>query len=142
MKLQNYLVLLTFISMVLALGGLNVAGISALFSYLGLVVNSSGVGQMTIDSTFWNYIFGTAGLLTSISISGAIGVGTFIYTKDKSFLILPIITGVFVYWISVMISIINYSLNEPIFGTIIAIILVPLTLGFIISCVDWFMGRT
>ncbi len=142
MKLQNYLVLLTFISMVLALGGLNVAGISALFSYLGLVVNSSGVGQMTIDSPFWNFIFGTAGLLTSISISGAIGVGTFIYTKDKSFLILPIITGVFVYWISVMISIINYSLNEPIFGTIIAIILVPLTLGFIVSCVDWFMGRT
>ena len=141
MKLWNYLVILTGIAVVMALGGLNVAGFSDLFSKIGITVSDAGIGEFTIDSSFWSFVFGTTGLLVLLTSSGAIGIGTFIYTKDKSFLILPIITGVFVFWISVLISIVNYTRDYPVFGIISAVILIPLTVGFIVSCVEWFVGN-
>lgn len=141
MKLWNYIVILTGVSVIMALAGLDVAGFTDLFNSIGLTITNSGIGSFEIDSTLWAFIFGTAGLLTSIGVSGAVGIGTFIYTKDKSFLMIPLITGVFFYWISVLISIINYARDYPIFGLIASIILIPLTAGFILSSVDWFLGN-
>ena len=140
MKLWNYIFLLTGLSIVMALAGLSVAGFTDLFNIIGLTISSSGISDFQIQSTLWTFIFGTTGLLVAVITSGGIGIGTFIYTKDKSFLMIPIITSVFFYWISVFISAINYSRDYPVFGVVIAIILIPLTVGFITSCVDYFLG--
>ena len=140
MKLWNYIFLLTGLSILMALAGLSVAGFTDLFNIIGLTVSSSGISDFQIQSTLWTFIFGTTGLLVAVITSGGIGIGTFIYTKDKSFLMIPIITSVFFYWISVFISTINYSRDYPVFGIVIALVLIPLTVGFITSCVDYFLG--
>jgi len=140
MKLWNYIFLITGISVLMALAGIRVPGFTDLFRIMGLTVSSEGIGDVVIQSTFWNFIFGTGGLLVAAIVTGGIGVGTFIYTKDKSFLMIPVITEVLIYWISVLISIINYSKETPIFGILIALIFIPLSIGFIMSCVDYFLG--
>lgn len=141
MKLWNYIFILTGIAIVMALAGVDVAGFSALFDTIGLHISTLGITNFEIESTLWSRVFGDAGLLIISITSGAIGIGTFVYTKDKAFLMIPIITGVLFYWISVLVSAINYSRDYPIFGAIIAIVLIPLTVGFIVSCVEWFMGQ-
>ena len=95
MKLWNFIFILTGISILMALAGLNVAGFSSLFNTIGLKI-TDGVGIQSLDTNnpLWNFIFGTAGLLTAIGISGAIGFGTFLYTRDKAFLLIPVISGV------------------------------------------------
>lgn len=139
MKLWNYLVIFTGVAVFMALAGLPVAGFTTLFDTIGLTLSDTGVKSFEIESTLWTFIFGTEGLLILLIGSGAVGIGTFLYTKDKSFLMIPIITGVFVYWISVLVSIINYTRDYPIWGVISAVIMIPLTLGFIVSCVEWFL---
>lgn len=126
--------------MLMAIAGLDVAGFSDLFSTIGLTLSSSGVQSFAVESTLWTFIFGTAGLLVAVITSGAVGIGTFIYTKDKSFLMIPVVTGVFFYWISVIVSIVNHTKDYPIFGLVIAMMLVPHTVGFIKASVDFFLG--
>jgi hypothetical protein len=140
MKLWNYIFLLTGLSILMALAGLSVAGFTDLFNIIGLTVSSSGISDFQIQSTLWTFIFGTTGLLVAVITSGGIGIGTFIYTKDKSFLMIPIITSVFFYWISVFVSVINYSRDYPVFGIVIALVLIPLTVGFLVSSIDYFLG--
>jgi len=141
MKLWNYLFIFTGVAVFMAMAGLDVAGFSDMFDIIGLTTTDTGIGSFKIESTLWNFIFGTSGLLVAVLSSSAIGIGTFIYTKDKSFLMIPVITGVFFYWISVFISIINYTRDYPVFGIICAVIMIPLTVGFIVSCVEWFLGQ-
>lgn len=140
MKLWNYIVIFTGVSILMALAGLNVAGFSDLFNIIGITISSSGLGSVEVESSLWSFIFGTTGLLITVGASTAIGIGTFVYTKDKAFLMIPIITSVFFYWISVLISIVNYVKPYPVFGLIIGVILLALSIGFIQSCVDWFLG--
>lgn len=139
-KIWNYVVIITGISLLMALGGLQIAGFSTLFQQIGLTTNSNGISNFEVTSSLWNSIFGTTGLLIAILGGSAIGIGAFIYTQDKAFLMIPIITGTFFYWISAIVSIVNYTKGYPVFGVICGIILVPLTVGFILSCVEWFMG--
>lgn len=140
MKIWNYVVIITGISIFMAIAGIPVAGFTDLFNKIGLTIGTSGIDNFGIDSFLWSFVFGTSGLLILLGTSGAVGVGTFVYTKDKSFLMIPVITSVLFYWISVLISIINYLRDYPVFGTISGLIWIPLTIGFIISCVEWFMG--
>ena len=140
MKLWNYITIITGLSILMALAGLDVAGFTDLFKTIGLTVNSSGIGHLAVQNTLWSKIFGTEGLLTLAGITSAVAIGTFVFNRDKAYIILPLITTVLVYWISVLISIINYLKDYPIFGVIIALILIPLTVGFIQSAVDYFMG--
>jgi hypothetical protein len=140
MKLWNYIFLLTGISVLFAFAGLEVAGMSELLRMIGLTTSSSGIGTFGVENTLWNKIFGTAGLLIGVLSGGAIGIGTFIYTKDKAFLMLPLITGVTVYWGSVIVSLVQQKGSYEVFGTVLAIVGIVLSVGFIQSCVDYFMG--
>ncbi len=140
MKLWNYVFLLTGLSVVFALAGMDVAGISDLLTLIGLEVTSTGLGTFAVQNTLWNKIFGTTGLLTAITTTGAVGVGLYLYTKDKSYLILPLITGVLFYWGSVLVSLVQQKGGYEVFGIIVGIIGVVLTVGFIMSCVDYFLG--
>jgi hypothetical protein len=140
MKLWNYMFMITGISLVLAMAGIDVAGLTDLFKMIGLTTNNTGVATFAVENTLWNKIFGVEGLLVAIGTSGAIGIGTFIYTKDKSFLMVPLITGVSFYWGSIMVSLVQQKGDYAVFGTILAMIWIALTVGFIQSCVDYFMG--
>lgn len=140
MKLWNYIFLITGLSVLFALAGIEVAGMSDLLRTIGSTASSSGIGTFAVENTLWNKIFGTAGLFIGVLSGGAIGVGLFIYTKDKSFLMLPLITGVTVYWGSVIVSLVQQKGSYEIFGTVLAIVGIVLSVGFIQSCVDFFLG--
>ncbi len=140
MKLWNYIFLFTGISVLMALAGMKVAGISDLLRIIGVTTTNTGISAFNVQNTLWSKVFGTAGILTTIVTSGAIGIGTFIYTKDKSFLMIPLITGVTFYWISVLVSLVQQKGGYEVFGVVLAIVGVVLTVGFIQSCVDYFMG--
>lgn len=140
MKLWNYIFLLTGISVLFALAGVQVAGISDLLKLIGSTASSSGIGTFAVENTLWNKIFGTGGLLIGIGASSAVAVGLFVTSRDKAFLTIPLITGVTFYWGSVMVSIVQQMGSYDIFGNIIGIIGIVLTVGFIQSCIDYFMG--
>ena len=143
MKLWNYIFILTGISVLFALAGLNVAGISELLKIIGVETSNGVFTSFSVENTLWNKIFSTTGLLAAIGISSAVTIGTFIMNRDKSYIILPVITGVFVYWISVLTSLIQQKAMDGaygVFGNVLAIIGIALTVGFIQSCVDYFMG--
>jgi len=140
MKLWNYIFILTGISTLMALAGMDVAGITPLLKLIGVNVGATGILQITSQNTLFDKIFGTAGILTSIGIGGAIGVGAFIYTKDKAFITLPLITGIFIMWASVLTSFIIQKGGYGVFGIVLSIIGIVLTVGFIQSLVDYFMG--
>ena len=140
MKLWNYMFTITGLSVILALAGLDIPILRDLFNAIGLTVSNSGIETFAVESTLWSKIFGTGGILTAIGTTGAIGIGGFLYTKDKSFLIVPLITGVLFIWASVLVAIVLQKGGYEVFGTIISIIWIALTIGFIQSCIDYFMG--
>lgn len=142
MKLWNYIFIFTGISVVFALAGMEVAGISDLFRTIGLEI-SDGISTFSIENTFWNKLFSTDGLLVAAISSGAVGIGAFLYTKDKSFLMVPLITSVTFYWGSVIASLVQQKAGGGaygVFGTVLGIVGIALTVGFIQSCVDYFLG--
>lgn len=141
MKVWNYTFLFLGIAVFMALGGLEVPGFSEFFDSLGLTVSGANIGDVEIDSTIWLAIFGTAGILTAVGVSSGIAIGAFVWSKDKAFLTLPIITGTIFYWLSIIVSLITYLKEYPIFGIIIGAILIPLSFGFILACVEFFMGQ-
>ena len=140
MKLWNYIFLFTGISVLMALAGLDVAGISDLLNTIGLTTNTTGIETFAVENTFWGFLFGTTGLLILLGGGSFIGIGTFVYTKDKSFLMIPVITSVTVYWGSVIVSLVQAKGGYGIFGTILGVVCIALSIGFIQACVDYFMG--
>ena len=140
MKLWNYIFLMTGISVLMALAGLEVAGISDLLKIIGVTVTTSGVTSFSIQNTLRSKIFGTTGLFAVLGTITTISAITFLYTKDKSFLMLPVMTGVTFYWISVLVSLVQIKGQFEIFGTVLAVIGIVLTVGFLQSCVDYFQG--
>jgi len=124
----------------MALAGLDVAGISELLNIIGVTTDSSGISGFTADSTLWNRIFGDSGLLLSVGSASAIALGLFVTTKDKSFLMIPVITGVTFYWGSTLIALVQQKGTYEVFGVIVAIVGIALTIGFIQSCIDYFLG--
>jgi len=139
MKLWNMIALITGISIFLALAGFPVGGISSLLTLAGITVGSV-ITVSQSSSTLWTFVFGTGGILLLAGTTSAIGIGTFIYTKDKAFLMIPVITSVFFYWLTALGSIINYGSQLGVFGTIIIIPMVILSVMFIVSSIEWFMG--
>ena len=140
MKLWNYIFILTGISVLMALGGADIAGVSGLLAKIGVTTSSTGIENIAIKSSFWDNIFSTTGILILATSTSLISLGLYVTTKDKALFILPVITTVFVTWISVLNSMAEYLKDYAVFGVIGAIILIPLTIGFIVSCIDYFMG--
>ena len=140
MKLWNYMFLLTGMSVLMAFSGMQVAGISELLKIIGVTTSSLGISAFNVQNTLWDKIFGLNGILTSIGAAGAVGIGGYLYSKDKSFLMIPLVTGVSFFWGSVIVSLVQQKGNYGVFGIVLGIVGIALTVGFIQSCVDYFLG--
>lgn len=139
MKLWNMIALITGISIFLELAGFRVGGIDKLFSIAGITVGST-IATSQSNSTLWNFVFGTGGILVLAGATSAIAIGTFIFNRDKAYIAIPIVTGIFISWLSALNSIINYGGQLGIFGTIIVIPMVIISVMFVVSAVEWFLG--
>jgi len=139
-KLWNYLVMIAGLSILLALAGIKVPGVTNLFNNLGWTVGES-VSSTQSSSTFWTFLFGTGGLLAGIGFTSLIGIGTFVFNKDKSYIMIPFLTTVSLYWGAILISVVNSMKGDPVFGVLLGLVLLPLSLGFIVSIGEWFLGQ-
>lgn len=140
MKLWNYMFLFTGISVLFALSGMQIAGISELLKIIGVNITNTGISSFNVQNTLWDKIFGLKGILTSLGAVSAVGIGGYLYSKDKSFLIIPLITGVSFFWGSVIVSLVQQKGGYGVFGIVLGIVGIALTVGFIQSCVDYFLG--
>lgn len=103
MKIWNYMVIFTGVAMLMEFAGIHSSGFSQLFNLIGLGVSNHTPVSFASDSSFWEKIFNSStGILATIGGGGLIGIGGFLYTKDKAFLILPLITGTLYYWASIL----------------------------------------
>lgn len=140
MKVWNYVVLTVGLIFLIQIAGIPM-GLNYLLSNFGIVVaEDNTLTQILTNSSLYLAIFGSAGIL--VGIVAALVIGTFTRSSPENYIILPIITGTFVTYIGAFTGIINYAigLDQTWITYIVAAIFIPLTVGFIISLVEFFRG--
>lgn len=147
MKLWNYLVIFTGMALLLQMGGITVPVFNQLFNLLSVNFNGSTLTSVNSDSTLWNIIFNsTSGLLATLGIFSVIVIGFFVTERGKNALVAIYLTGTAIIWLSVILAIVSYTLGITSDGTnqwigyVLALILIPLSLGYIQSSIDYFTG--
>lgn len=145
MKLGAYLMMLVGMMIFLELVGIS-TGIGQTLGVFGININSQN-GQVTSadieNSSFWDTLFGNAGILVLLAAGGAVIIGLFAKSYDTSLVILPFVIAVGGWFISTFWIIINYvvQLNETWMTSLVATIFGVLAIGFVMALVDYFSGR-
>ncbi len=136
MKIFNYIILIIGLIAIFEIAGIP-TGSSNILSFVGL---DTGTGSTTTTSSLFNSIFGVTGILIGLGVGIAVGFIT--KSQPENFIILPLITGSFVFFAGAFISIINYSVGTHAVwvSSIITIILGLLSVGYLISLVEFFRG--
>lgn len=144
MKVWNYVVIFT--AMILFLEFLGIpTGLSGTLSYFGININPTTHELITADltsSNVYDYLFGGSGILIILAISGAVAIGILTRSFSENLVLLPFLTTILTLFISTGWTLINYvqSIGENWLTGIIAIIFIPLGVGYILACVEWFRG--
>lgn len=135
MRIFKYIFMMTGLILLLEFAGIP-TGAEALIDFVGIA--TSGTGITTSD--FWNAIFGSSGILIGLAIGVTIGILT--RAPPENFIILPLITGSLGFFASSFVSIMIYSIaNYEIWvSSLIVLIFGPLTIGYLLSLVDFFRG--
>jgi hypothetical protein len=148
MKLGSFTVI--FITMLLFMEFMGLpTGLSLTLNTLGISINPATSELVSADlenSDFYSWIFGVGiGVLIVLSGAGAVIVGLFAKSYDTSLIILPFIILVAGLFTSTTWGLIKYVQDFPGAGpwmtAVVAMIMVPLGVAFIWSCVDYFAGR-
>jgi hypothetical protein len=138
MKVWNYVVIFTGIALLLELGGIRSSGFSDLFRLIGITINSTGITNFDLEGGgFWGAVLGSSGIL--LSLGTGIVVGFFTRSSPERFIILPFMTGTLYFYGSIMVGLVSYGLNYSGWvASIGALLLVPLSIGFITALVEMF----
>ena|SRR3990167_7648378 len=142
MKLWNYVFLSVTIAIVLEMAGIP-TGLSGIFDLIGFSFEG-GASEMT-DAQIWTSILGSAGIL--IALVGTVGfviAGLITRAIPENYILLPFLTGTLVMFIQTFTAVINYAKSPEIGGgwvyAVIAIIFVPIAIGFIVASAEFFRG--
>ena len=147
MKLGGWVVMLSAMVMFLTLMGLP-TGLDSIMTSIGVNTNSTTFEIVSVDveqSTIWDKIFGTTGILVLIIGTGvgSILIGLFGKGYDVSLVYAPFIVAIAGIFVSTFWGIIVYVKGfEQLWMTyIVVLIFGVLGLGFAMSCLDYFGGR-
>lgn len=149
MKLWNYVVMITFLSILLEMAGIS-SGFDDIFRLIGL--NLDNIGNECIEnatcrvwdfsiSKFLGSLFSKEGLdigiLTALTLGGVVA-GLLYRAPIEKVVSIPFITGTVYLYIKVFANIVNYSASYSswVVYTIVAL-MVPLGVGFAYSVFDW-----
>ena len=133
MKVWYYVLMSAFLGLLFEMAGVPVG--SEVLKYIG--ISATGTGIKTAG--MYLAIFGGAGIL--IGIVGGILIGTFTRTSPENYIILGFITGGLTIFISTFIGIMNVAATYSTWlRSIIILILGPLTVGYVLSMVEFFRG--
>ncbi len=135
MKAFNYTIMILGMLLMLSFGGINVG--TNVLSQIGLTSSAFDFGT----STFQNFIFGTAGVLI-LGLGASLVVGFLTKSASENYAILPFIVSVLAVFVQGFTGIIIYSVanNPPWITNLILLLLVPLTVGYSFSLVEFFRG--
>ena len=133
MKVWYYVLMSAFLGLLFEMAGIPVG--SEVLRYIG--ISATGTGIKT--SGMYLSIFATGGFL--IGIGAAIIIGTFTRTSPENYIILGFITAGLTVFTSTFIGIINVTATYSTWlRSIILLILGPLTIGYVLSMVEFFRG--
>ncbi len=135
MKVYNYIIMITGMLLLLAYAGIPLS--TNILAQLGITTGSFAL----TSSAFWNYLFGTAGILLIGTLTSAIAIGYFTKSPTENYIILGFIVSWLYIFVSSFVSLINYSLEiGGWISAVIMLILAPLSVGMIIALVEFFRG--
>lgn len=141
MKFWNYTIILVTMMIFMEFAGIS-TGLGTTLDVFGISINpNTGLITSTLgNSGFWNFIFGTGGIL--IAIVGAIIIGSFTRSSPENYIVLPMVVFITTTLIQTFALVISYAINtgEIWVGALISIIMFPLGVGFILSAVEFFRG--
>lgn len=120
-------------------------GLSTTLDNFGISINPNTSQLITADlenSGFFSKIFGNTGILIILLGGGAIIVGLFAKSYDTSLIILPLVVMLGTLFASTFWSVIKYtqSFGQDWMTALIATIFIPLGIGFLLACVEFFRG--
>lgn len=143
MKLGGWVIMLTVMILFLSLMGLQIPILDNILNALGIDINlgtSEIVSADIENSSLWNSI---TVIFLALVAGGAVVVGLFAKGYDTSLVILPFIVFLGGLFISTFGAIISYTIGgSPTWLVgIVTIIFTGLSVGFVMSCVDYFAGR-
>ena len=135
MKAFNYTIMIAGMLLLLAFGGIDVG--TNVLTQIGLTSDAFNFGT----SSFQNFIFGTAGILI-LGLGASLVVGFLTKSATENYAILPFIVAVLAVFVQGFTGIIIYSqANNPTWITnLILLILVPVTVGYSFSLIEFFRG--
>jgi hypothetical protein len=136
MKVWNYVIITTGLMFILYIIGFNIPAVNNILSTLHLTASNQDIGSNDI----YNYLFSAGGILL-ISIASIV-VGFITNGKPENFIILPFISLHLVLWISALTDIMKFASSNysGIISLTIIAILGPLTVGYLISLLEFFRG--
>lgn len=138
MKIYTYAVIMIGITLFLQLMGIS-TGLQGIFTLIGVTIDSSfNITSLISSGTFWSAVFGTSGIFFGIIAGVAIGI--FFRINPESYIILPLITGTLVVLVQTFTALINYNYGQPWIKAIVLLVFAPLSIGYLISCVEFFRG--
>jgi len=150
MKLTTWIVFLTVMLTFLSFVGFETS-FSSTLSYVGINFVNETISSVDVEnSTLYEKLFlspddeddglGIGEFLSALATFGAIGVGLYFSTKDTSILAIPFIIWVGVIFASSFWSIVTL-VDAGWMRSIVGLIFGGLMVGFITSCMDYFLGR-
>ena len=139
MKFWNYVMLTTGLALILELAGLPIA--SGLLAHIGITTT----GLTIKTAALWVAIFGGTGIL--IGLGTGIAIGYITKSSPENFIILPLIIGSGTFFLSTLIAISSAAWGRFPIGSsyvwisyITTVLMGLLSVGFAISCVEFFRG--
>ncbi len=134
MKVFNYIILIVGMIAIFEVAGIP-TGVSNILSFVGINI---GVSSTTIGSGFYLAILA----IMSAAIVVGVGVGFITKSPSENYVILPLIVGSLFFFGAAFTSVINWTFeNTPIWSsTIVSIILGLLSVGYMVSLVEFFRG--
>jgi len=146
MKVWNYVFLSVGLIVLLQMAGLPNGAGGQLLDAIGLTFNvDNTVATATPTAAgFFQTLFGeNTGLLTALLASaGAVLVGLFTKAKPENLILLPLITGTLVLFLSTFTAIMSYSIANSAtwVSAVMVLFLLPFSVLFILSLAEFFRG--
>ena len=127
-----------------ALAGIDVDGGNTSSQNFGLDLNNSEGMPTITTSDFYKSLFAENIGILIIGLAVGIGIARLTNSPPENFIILPIISTHLVIFGKFLINLMQYmvtqSQSNPIISGITVLILAPLTIGYLISLIEFFRG--
>lgn len=144
-RVWKYVIISTGLIFFLQIAGIPTAT-DSLFQAMGIFFDAvtGNLSEFNVTlASMWDILLGDTGLLITAGIGvGAVVVSFFTRAKPENLVMLPFITTILSLFVSTGVGIMQYAiaLGQGWISAIIGFILLPFTIGFLVSLVEFFRG--